>query len=194
MLIFISLMQSYQLGGNIDSPYVVLLQVFSSVLVLCYALSIEKNNYSSRAERLYSCASVLAKLKVEMTPYLNKEAPQSDQPNYLHDKYLEFHKKYDQTLSRYEMEAVDDFRVDYLKAKLQMPEDYSYTKKEKIVEYMRVWKGSTTNFAHYYIILIAVISILYWLAKPVLPEKTTQTAVNICHQVTSHTELNEKNR
>lgn len=62
-LILLSLMQAYELGNNIQSKLVGLIQVFSAVAVLVYSLIIDKNDYSSLSEKMYSCASKLGELK-----------------------------------------------------------------------------------------------------------------------------------
>lgn len=154
VLIFISLMQSLKLGQNISSSYITLMQVFSSVLILAYSLSIEKNNYSGRAEKLYSCAAALGKLKIEVTPYLHGSAKA--------DCYDKFQNDYHAILSRYEAEAVDDFRVDHLRAMLDMPEDYIYDERRRSLEQRRIAIGLIWNFFHYYVILFVTCSLLYW--------------------------------
>lgn len=73
VLIFISLMQTYGLGVNIQSKGVGLLQVFSSVAVLVCSLLMDKNDYSSQSEKMYSCASKLGELKQKSHPHVHAE-------------------------------------------------------------------------------------------------------------------------
>lgn len=168
LLIFIALMQSYGLGEMIKSPYIVLIQVFSSVLVLCYSLSIEKNNYSGRADKLYSCAAALGKLKVEMTPFLEATAT--------HQQYKQFHGDYHNILARYEAEAVDEFHVDYLRARLDMKEDYEYHWLQRALEKVRIFVGISLNFLHYFIILLVALSALGWITTGGVLESSTKVA------------------
>src|SRR5688572_24200668 len=58
-LIFISLLQAYELGVNISSKYTSLVQFFAAIAVLVYSLLIDKNEYSALSEKMYSCASKL---------------------------------------------------------------------------------------------------------------------------------------
>ncbi len=69
VLILVSLIQAYDLGANIKRKEVVLLQVFASIAVLVYSLLIEKNDFSNRSEKMYSCASKLGELKQEAHPH-----------------------------------------------------------------------------------------------------------------------------
>ncbi|MBF4246785.1 SLATT domain-containing protein, partial [Vibrio anguillarum] len=116
-LILVTLMQAYSLGGNINNKIVGLFQAFSSIAVLVYSLLIDRNNYSSTSEKMYSCAAQLGELKQEVRPYL-------DEQSHNEQKYLEFKNKYHQLLKLYETHSNNDFRGDYYRAKLEMPEDY----------------------------------------------------------------------
>lgn len=77
-LILISLMQAYEIGHNIKSDWVVLIQVFSSITVLVYSLLIENHNYSNLSEKMYSCASKLGDLKQKIHPYLKNDEHKED--------------------------------------------------------------------------------------------------------------------
>ena len=66
-------MQTYGLGVNIQSKGVGLLQVFSSVAVLVCSLLMDKNDYSSQSEKMYSCASKLGELKQKSHPHVHAE-------------------------------------------------------------------------------------------------------------------------
>ncbi|MBF4238179.1 SLATT domain-containing protein, partial [Vibrio anguillarum] len=67
-LILVTLMQAYSLGSNINNKIVGLFQAFSSIAVLVYSLLIDRNNYSSTSEKMYSCAAQLGELKQEVRP------------------------------------------------------------------------------------------------------------------------------
>ncbi|EMK6649099.1 SLATT domain-containing protein, partial [Vibrio cholerae] len=116
-LILVTLMQAYSLGSNINNKIVGLFQAFSSIAVLVYSLLIDRNNYSSTSEKMYSCAAQLGELKQEVRPYLEDKSHNEG-------KYLEFKNKYHQILKLYETHSNNDFRGDYYRAKLEMPEDY----------------------------------------------------------------------
>ncbi len=72
-LILISLLQAYDLGSNIDSKVVALVQVFSAIAVLVYSLLIERNDYSNLSEKMYSCAAKLGELKQRVYPHLGQQ-------------------------------------------------------------------------------------------------------------------------
>ncbi|TOB81876.1 hypothetical protein CGJ96_24945, partial [Vibrio parahaemolyticus] len=66
-----------------------------SIAVLVYSLLIDRNNYSSTSEKMYSCAAQLGELKQEVRPYLEDKSHNKE-------KYLEFKNKYHQLLKLYE--------------------------------------------------------------------------------------------
>lgn len=101
-LILISLMQAYKLGNNISSDLVALVQVFSAVAVLVYSLLIDKHDYSSLSEKMYSCASKLGELKQRIHPYLDKEFDQAPYDSFLNE--------YHNILRLFETHSNNDFR------------------------------------------------------------------------------------
>ncbi|MEZ9509756.1 SLATT domain-containing protein [Vibrio breoganii] len=115
-LILISLMQAYDLGNNINSELVGLIQVFSSVSVLVYSLLIDKNDYSNLAEKMYSCAAQLGELKQEIYPMLDKKFEERE--------YQKYRAEYNRILKLYETHSTNDFRADYFRSQLDMPEHY----------------------------------------------------------------------
>ncbi|MNM49090.1 hypothetical protein D3C81_600900 [compost metagenome] len=155
VLILVSLMQAYDLGANIKRKEVVLLQVFASIAVLVYSLLIEKNDFSNRSEKMYSCASKLGELKQEAHP--NKTATDFDQK-----KYDECWKGYHDVLKLYETHSNNDFRGDYLRAKLEMREDYVMDRLERVTMSAKVWGSYALNFVTYPMVAAVLILALYW--------------------------------
>ena len=154
-LILVSLMQAYDLGANIKRKEVVLLQVFASIAVLVYSLLIEKNDFSNRSEKMYSYASKLGELKQEAHPH--KTAGTFDQK-----KYDESWKGYHDVLKLYETHSNNDFRGDYLRAKLEMPEDYPMDGWQKFTMSAKVWGSYVLNFATYPMVAAVLVLALYW--------------------------------
>lgn len=148
-------MQAYDLGANIKRKEVVLLQVFASIAVLVYSLLIEKNDFSNRSEKMYSCASKLGELKQEAHPH--KTATDFDQT-----KYDECWKGYHDVLKLYETHSNNDFRGDYLRAKLEMREDYTMDRLERITTSAKVWGSYALNFVTYPMVAAVLILALYW--------------------------------
>jgi len=146
-LILISLMQAYELGNNINSELVGLIQVFSSVSVLVYSLLIDKNDYSNLAEKMYSCAAQLGELKQEIYPMLDKKFEEKD--------YQKYRVEYNRILKLYETHSTNDFRADYLRAQLDMPEHYPMKwPQRKKVQSQVVWALFWNHLSYITLILI----------------------------------------
>lgn len=154
LLILTSLMQAYGLGVNITSKYLALIQVFSSITVLVYSLLIDKNDYSTLSEKMYSCASRLGELKQKIYPHLGSVAPQL---------YEEFKNDYHGILKLYETAAINDFRADYMRAQLDMPENYSFNGVESAYLRTKILFMYFFNFIQYLIVLGVSIPVLWWL-------------------------------
>lgn len=154
VLILTSLMQAYDLGVNIKSKYLALIQVFSSITVLVYSLLIDKNDFSSLSEKMYSCASRLGELKQKIYPHLE---------NGTHDQYNYFKDEYHVILKLYETAAINDFRADYIRAKLDMPENYKFGRAESIYLHFKVASLYTLNYLQYIAIFVLFLGLLYWL-------------------------------
>ncbi len=155
VLILVSLMQAYDLGENIQRKEVVLLQVFASIAVLVYSLLIEKNDFSNRSEKMYSCASKLGELKQKAHPF--KKEGSFDQA-----KYDACWKDYHDVLKLYETHSNNDFRGDYLRAKLEMPEDYTIQGFDRFAMSAKVWALYTLNFVTYPTVAVVLALALYW--------------------------------
>ncbi len=157
VLIFISLMQTYDLGVNIQSKGVGLLQVFSSVAVLVYSLLMDKNDYSSQSEKMYSCASKLVELKQKSHPHVHAE-------EFNQDSYDKCQKEYHDVLKLYETHSNNDFRGDYYRAKLDMPEDYDISGRKRFYENGKWRILYILNFINYPIIVWFLMFALYWVS------------------------------
>jgi len=154
-LILISLMQAYSLGNNINSDLVGLMQVFSSIAVLVYSLLIDKNDYSSHSEKMYSCASQLGELKQKVRPQVVLDYDQA--------KYHEFRDEYHQILKLFETHSNNDFRGDYYRAKLEMPEFYEINGMEWFNLKSKVVVVYLLNFISYPIVLGSLLWMICWL-------------------------------
>lgn len=154
VLILVSLMQAYSLGVNIQSRYLALIQVFSSITVLVYSLLIDKNDYSRLSEKMYSCASRLGELKQKIYPYIESGIP---------EQYVEFRNEYHEILKLYEAAAINDFNADYIRAQLDMPENYKFSWYKNIFLKTKVAFMYTLNFSQYLAILVIFTWLLYWL-------------------------------
>ena len=157
VLIFISLMQTYSLGVNIQSKGVGLLQVFSSVAVLVYSLLMDKNDYSSQSEKMYSCASKLGELKQKSHPHVHAE-------DFVQASYDSCQKEYHDVLKLYETHSNNDFRGDYFRAKLDMPEDYDISKSKRLYEGGKWRILYALNFINYPIIICFLMFAMYWVS------------------------------
>jgi hypothetical protein len=154
-LILISLLQAYDLGSNIDSKLVALVQVFSAIAVLVYSLLMERNDYSNLSEKMYSCAAKLGELKQRVYPHLGQQFKQ--------DSYDELRKDYHSILKLFETHSNSDFRADYFRAKLEMPENYK-------IEGLEWWRtkiyiafSHILAFSSYAIVIGALVAVLSWI-------------------------------
>ncbi|TVT49424.1 MAG: SLATT domain-containing protein [Sedimenticola thiotaurini] len=154
-LILISLMQAYGLGNNIESSLVGFIQVFSAVAVLVYSLLIDKNDYSNLSEKMYSCASKLGELKQKVHPHLEKEHDQKE--------YDSFRDEYHGVLKLYETHANNDFRGDYFRAKLEMPENYEIKGIDWWVMKAQIYLLHVLDFISYPIVLGSLGWVVCWL-------------------------------
>ncbi|MBD3667287.1 MAG: SLATT domain-containing protein [Kangiella sp.] len=154
-LILISLMQAYNLGNNIDSSLVGLIQVFSAIAVLVYSLLIDKNDYSNLSEKMYSCASKLGELKQKIHPHLETEHSQED--------YDRFRDEYHRILKLYETHSNNDFRGDYTRAKLEMPENYVIQGKDWWLAKLHVYWSYFLDFLSYFVVVGILGWIICWL-------------------------------
>lgn len=154
VLILTSLMQAYDLGINIKSKYLALIQVFSSITVLVYSLLIDKNDYSSLSEKMYSCASRLGELKQKIYPFIDSGTV---------TQYAEFKTQYHEILKLYETAAINDFRADYIRAQLDMPENYKFGGIKKLTLHVKVFLMYFLNYMQYLVVLAVFSSLLYWL-------------------------------
>lgn len=154
-LILISLMQAYNLGNNIDSKLVGLIQVFSAIAVLVYSLLVEKNDYSSLSEKMYSCAAKIGELKQRFYPHIENK----------HDDkiYDKFEKDYYSVLKLYETHSTNDFRGDYYRAKIDMPKFYKLGFFKNMYIRIQIYLSYTFNFISYPTVMGVLIYVLYWL-------------------------------
>lgn len=155
-LILISLMQAYGLGKNIQSDIVALVQVFSSITILVYSLLIDKNDYSSASEKMYSFASKLGELKQKLYPYLDESF---DEANY--NKHRD---RYHEVLKLYEMHSNNDFRADYFRAKLEMPENYKIVGSSWYKAKFYIYFVSLLSFMSYAVVVTSLLVVLYWVS------------------------------
>ena len=162
VLILTSLMQAYGLGVNIASKYLALIQVFSSITVLVYSLLIDKNDFSTLSEKMYACASRLGELKQKIYPHLETGTQQI---------YDGFKDEYHVILKLYETAAINDFRADYIRAQLDMPENYAFGRLKHIYLHAKVLFLYTVNYLQYITVLAVSSWLLWWLWFGPLSEK-----------------------
>lgn len=162
VLIFTSLMQAYDLGINIKSKYLALIQVFSSITVLIYSLLIDKNDFSSFSEKMYSCASRLGELKQKIYPYIQNSSV---------EQYNQFKDDYHSILKLYETAAINDFRADYMRAQLDMPENYNFSKTTRVYMHVKIAALYFLNFIQYVLVYVVFAVLIYWLWFGPLAEK-----------------------
>lgn len=155
-LIFVSLLQAYNLGVNIGSKYTSLIQIFAAVAVLVYSLLIEKNEYSALSEKMYSCASKLGELKQRAHPFKEMSDPTEE-------KYIEFQKEYWSILKLYETHSSNDFSADNLRARLDMSEDYKLQGWRWFLAKFTVYRMHIINFISYPLAIGPLLFALKWL-------------------------------
>lgn len=153
-LILVSLMQAFELGNNIKSDLVGLMQVFSAVAVLVYSLLTDKNDYSNLSEKMYTCAAKLGELKQKIHPTLDVEHDQN--------KYDQFRDDYNKILKLYETHAINDFRGDYFRAKLEMPENYEIKGTDWWVAKIEIYYLHTLDFLSYPLVLGGLGWFIWW--------------------------------
>lgn len=153
-LIFISLMQSYSIGKNIESTFVALVQAFMAVVILVYSVSADNDSTAVIADRLYSSASELTSLSKRLSPL--KET------SFDGAMYEKFCLEYDAILRRYESQSVHDSRYDYLRATLSMPNLYPYSAWNRFLISTRVAAHNIYEFSGYAGVLVIFSFMVYW--------------------------------
>ena len=155
-IILISLMQTYGLGVNIQTKYSSVIQIFSAVAVLVYSLLIDKNEYSAISEKMFACASKVAKLKQEVHPKKEADSP-------CEKDYLFYQKQYWDILELFETHANNDFTGDNLRARLDMKEYYDYSFFERFLAFLKVVRLHVFDFSSYAIVLFVLAWVMKWL-------------------------------
>ena len=155
-LILVSLMQAYNLGNHITSDLVALIQVFAAIAVLVYSLLIDKNDYSNLSEKMYSCASQLGELKQKIHPHLDTGSHDEE----LYNKYRD---EYHGILKLYETHSNNDFRGDYSRAKLEMPENYKLQGLSWLLSKSHVYWSHLIDFSSYFLVIGILGWVIYWL-------------------------------
>ena len=155
-IIFISLMQAFDLGVNIQSKYSNLIQSFAGIAVLVYSLVIDKNGYSLLSDKMYSCASAVGELKQIMHPYKDGEGVTQEM-------YAKFQKDYWDILKLYETHTSNDFSGDNWCARLDMSEDYSIKGLEWWKCKFKIWRAHALNFISYPLVLLPLVWSISWI-------------------------------
>jgi len=155
-IILIALMQTYGIGENIHTKYASVIQIFSAIAVLVYSLLIDKNEYAATAEKMFACASKVSELKQRMHPLKEMDNPPEDQ-------YSAFQKEYWQILDLYETHSNNDFTGDNIRARLDMTEFYSFSKLERALKHIKVFRLYIFDFASYALVLGVLFWVLKWL-------------------------------
>jgi len=148
-------MQAYGLGNNIQSPLVGLIQAFSAIAVLVYSLLIDKNDYSSLSEKMHSCASQLGELKQKVYPHLDNKFDEK--------VYVEYREEYHSILKLFETHSTNDFRGDYFRSKLEMPENYIIKDGDWWIMKLKIYVAYSINFISYPTVFLILSWVLCWL-------------------------------
>ena len=144
-LILQTLITDYLTVANINPELSKLIQVFSSIVVLVFSILISKNNYSARADKLYSCASLLTELKQEIRPYVQTGNE---------TLYKDYSAKYNVILRQYQSHAVDDFSIDNIVSKLSMKEYYYPSIGSRVMAHTKYRLFYFIEFSPYFLLVL----------------------------------------
>lgn len=153
LLIFFSLMQAYAVNKEVNSKFVLVMQIFGSVFVLILSLLKDVENHLGASEKMYSCGCALIELKQELDPLIDCEDV---------DKYTEYFEKYNAILKSYEAMAADDNKIDYLRAKLELTEYYKTSPFERVRIYFLGFLTFCMSYVGYLIFLFSSIFIIFY--------------------------------
>lgn len=156
VMILVALMQAYDIGVNIKTSYTSIIQVFSAIAVLVYSLLIDKNDYSSLSEKMFACASQLSELRQRFLPLITSDNPSKDE-------YERVQKEYWDILKIYETHSNNDFGGDNLRARLDMPEFYSFSGYKRFEAIVNVYRMHIWNFLSYPVVWGTLALLLKWL-------------------------------
>ncbi|MBT2787863.1 MULTISPECIES: SLATT domain-containing protein [unclassified Halomonas] len=154
-LIMLSVLQVLQVGENIDSTFAVFLQIYASIIILIFSIITAMKNYTGTSEKFYACASELVEMKRRLQPFKHECTEES---------YEKLQKQYNNILQKYETHTVNDFRSDYVRAKLYQENP----KKElTIVDKFKMqlsWRSAyVLSFSYYFLIFISLIPLLVYI-------------------------------
>jgi|SRR5690554_1589996 len=105
---------------------------------------------------MFACASKVSELKQRMHPYKEMDSPPEQQ-------YSEFQREYWQILDLYETHANNDFTGDNIRARLDMTEFYDFSRGNKALMRLKVFRLYIFDFASYALVLLTLFWVLKWL-------------------------------
>lgn len=146
-------MQAYSVNAEVNSKFVLVMQIFGSVFVLILSLLKDIENHLGASEKMYSCGCALIQLKQELDPVINSQNPAD---------YEYFSKQYNSILKSYESMAADDNKIDHLRARLELTEYYTSTYWDKFKTNALGFFTFFMSYIGYFIFFVAsIFGILY---------------------------------
>lgn len=154
-LIMLSVLQVLQVGENINSTFTVFLQIYASIIILIFSIITAMKNYTGTSEKFYACASELVEMKRRLQPYKLECSEES---------YNKLQKEYNSILQKYETHTVNDFRSDYIRAKIhQENPKKELTRLDKFMMQLAWRLAYALNFSYYFLIFISLIPLLVYI-------------------------------
>lgn len=157
-LIAVSVLAISPVTLRFSLPYVAVMQIIFSVLILAYTLLLSLGDYSARAVKIHRCGMELGKIARELKPYLEKQDEQV--------AYEKFVEKYYECLEKYENHET----CDYLEAFLAEQGSVGETGNAeglvaKFWTYVQYLWARYVSTAHYVIVLGLVYLWIFLLVK-----------------------------
>jgi hypothetical protein len=140
-LIAVSVLAISPVALRFSPPYVAVMQIIFSVLILAYTLLLSLGNYSARSVKIHRCGMELGKLARELKPYLNMQDERG-----AYDKFVEM---YYECLEKYENHEA----CDYLEAALAEQRPVGSSGKAEFWKYVQYLWARYLPTAHYVVVL-----------------------------------------
>lgn len=154
-LIMLSVLQVLQVGENIDSTFAVFLQIYAAIIILIFSIITAMKNYTGTSEKFYACASELVEMKRRLQPYKLECSDES---------YNKLQKEYNGILQKYETHTVNDFRSDYIRAKIYQENPKKELTLADKFKMQLAWRlAYALNFSYYFLIFISLIPLLIYI-------------------------------
>lgn len=144
-LVFIPLMQAFDVDVGIESLYLNAIQAILAVLILAYSLLLGQENFISRSEAMHRNGVELGRFARKLEAYKNKESVPDEEYHQLVEKYYDILEKYE-----------NHKPIDYLFTRLHYKPEGLFGWPEYCWVWLRARSFRLFIYSHYIVVLSLV--------------------------------------